>query len=105
MAGTEEQEIELLREALDKSEKRIGYKMVQSETSKITMTIVEEFIKRKKLICYGGTAINNILPKKAQFYDKKFELPDYDVFSPNAIDDAKELTDIFYKKGFLFHLE
>jgi hypothetical protein len=100
MAATEEKEIELLREALDKSEKRIGYKMVQSETSKMTMTIVEEFIKRKKLICYGGTAINNILPKKAQFYDKKFELPDYDVFSPNAINDAKELTDIFYKKGF-----
>lgn len=96
----EEQEIELLREAVTKSEKRIGYKIVQSDLNKNTMTIVEEFIKRKKLVCYGGTAINNILPKKAQFYNKNFELPDYDVFSPNAIEDAKELTNLFFEKGF-----
>jgi hypothetical protein len=32
--------------------------------------IVEDFIIRKKLICYGGTAINNILPERDQFYNK-----------------------------------
>jgi hypothetical protein len=96
----EEKEIEMLREAVEKSEKRIGYKIVQSELNKNTMAIVEEFIKRQKLVCYGGTAVNNILPKKAQFYNKNFELPDYDVFSPNAIADAKALTDIFFAQGF-----
>ena len=31
--------------------------------------IVEQFIIDKKLICYGGTALNNILPKDTQFYN------------------------------------
>ena len=64
------------------------------------ISIVEEFLIKKKLICYGGTAINNVLPEKDQFYDLKREIPDYDFFSPNSLDDAKELADIFYKKGF-----
>lgn len=42
--------------------------------------IVETFIKNKKLICYGGIAINNILPKKEQFYDINLDYPDYDFF-------------------------
>jgi hypothetical protein len=58
------------------------------------LTIVENFIIRKKLICYGGTAINNILPKYAQFYKRDIEIPDYDFFSENALEDAKELADI-----------
>jgi hypothetical protein len=45
--------------------------------------IVEDFIIRKKLICYGGTAINNILPERDQFYNKEGD-PDYDFFSSNA---------------------
>ena len=96
----EEKEVDLLQKAIDKSEKKIGYEMVQSETNKDIFNIIEEFIKRKKLICYGGTAINNILPKKAQFYNKNFEVPDYDVFSKNALDDAKELVDLFFNKGY-----
>ena len=96
----EEKENDLLQKAIDKSEKKMGYEMVQSETNKAIFNIIEGFIKQKKLICYGGTAINNILPKKAQFYNKNFEVPDYDVFSKNALKDAKELVDLFFKKGY-----
>jgi hypothetical protein len=96
----EEKENDLLQKAIDKSEKKMGYEMVQSETNKAIFNIIEDFIKQKKLICYGGTAINNILPKKAQFYNKNFEVPDYDVFSKNALKDAKELVDLFFKKGY-----
>jgi hypothetical protein len=62
---------------------------------------VENFIRNKKLICYGGTAINNILPKQDQFYNKDIEIPDYDFYSSNALNDAKELTDIYVKEGFI----
>jgi hypothetical protein len=51
-------------------------------------------------VCYGGTAINNILPEMAQFYDKKTEIPDYDFYSPNALEHAKDLADEFYENGF-----
>jgi hypothetical protein len=49
---------------------------------------------------YGGLAINNILPKEDQFYDKDVEIPDYDFFTTNALEDAKELSDIYFKEGF-----
>ena len=44
--------------------------------------------------------MNNILPDEDQFYDKDTDIADYDFFSANAMSDAKELADIFYKKGF-----
>ena len=44
-------------------------------------------------------AINNILPKKAQFY-KTNEFPDYDFFSNDALSDAKKLADIYFKQGY-----
>jgi hypothetical protein len=52
-------------------------------------------------VCYGGTAINNILPKNSQFYDKSIEIPDYDFYSSNALDDSKELADIYHSSGYL----
>lgn len=73
---------------------------VLTENVKKMVAIVEEFIINKGLICYGGTAINNILPKHAQFYDKTTEIPDYDFFSPNALEDAKELAEIYNKASF-----
>ncbi len=96
----EELELSILRSAVDKIEKHKGRTAINDPEIKKMIKIVEEFIIDKKRICYGGTAINNILPKKDQFYDKTIELPDYDFFSPDPLNDAKELSDIFAKKGF-----
>lgn len=90
----------ILRTAVDKAQKKIGKRIINSPSIKKIISIVEDFIKKKKLICYGGTAINNILPQEDQFYDKEAEIPDYDFFSYNALKDAKELADIYYKNGF-----
>lgn len=73
---------------------------VLTDDVKRMIKIVEEFIIEKKLILYGGTAINDILPKSEQFYNKEGEIPDYDAFSDNALNDAKELSDIYHKAGF-----
>jgi hypothetical protein len=97
----DECELAILRVAIDKAEKQIGKDVVNSpETIKI-VNIVETFLRRKKLVAYGGTAINSILPKEDQFYNMEYELPDYDFFTPNALDDAKELCDIYVKEGFV----
>ena len=93
-------ELEILRNAVDVAEKRLAIDKVRSPNVKEIINIVEIFLKNKKLICYGGTAINNILPKKDQFYNYGEEIPDYDFFSPNALEDAKELADIYYNEGF-----
>jgi hypothetical protein len=94
-------ELTILRMAVDKAEEKMGKRVVNSDDVQRIIDIVEEFIKRKKLICYGGTAINNILPEEDKFYNKDVEVPDYDFFSENALHDAKELADIYYKKGFI----
>lgn len=96
----QEKELEILRAAVDKAEKRSGQKMVSSPDIQKMIFIVENFLRKKKLICYGGTAINNILPDDDKFYDRESELPDYDFFSMNAMEDAKELADIYAKEGF-----
>jgi hypothetical protein len=94
-------ELAILRLAVDKAEEKLGQRIVNSNEVQRIIDIVEEFIKSKNLICYGGTAINNILPEDDQFYNKDIEVPDYDFFSSNALNDAKELADIYYKKGFI----
>jgi hypothetical protein len=64
------------------------------------ITTVEDFLKKKNLICYGGIAIDALLPEQDKIYNKDIELSDYDFFSSNALDDAIELADIYSKKGY-----
>lgn len=94
-------ELAILRMAVDQAEEKMGRRVANSDDVQKIIDIVEEFIKRKKLVCYGGTAINNILPEEDRFYNKEIEIPDYDFFSQNALEDAKELSNIYYKKGFI----
>ncbi len=96
----EECELAVLRSAVDKIDKKTGIKKINDPDIKIIIRIVEDFLKLSKRVCYGGTAINNILPLQDQFYDKSTELPDYDFFSPEPLKDAKKLADIYYSKGF-----
>ena len=94
-------ELAILRLAVDNAGEKIGRRVVNSEDVQKIIDIVEVFIKSKQLICYGGTAINNILPEEDRFYNKEVEIPDYDFFSQNALTDAKELANIYYEKGFV----
>ena len=96
----EDCELQIIRLSVDKSEKRLGAKVAQSSEIKQIINLLEDFLQQKRLICYGGTAINNILPKTEQFYDQNIEVPDYDFFSYRPIEDAKELSNIYYKNGF-----
>jgi hypothetical protein len=96
----QECELAILRGVIDEHNIIQGKTMAMNENTKKMIQIVEEFLFRKKLVCYGGTAINNILPKSEQFYNPDIEIPDYDFFSPTALDDTKELADIFYNEGF-----
>lgn len=96
----EDKELNILRHAVDIAEKKSGKEVLNSPDVKKIIAIVENFLRSKKLICYGGTAINNILPVQDQFYDKSLEIPDYDFFSMNALHDAKELADIYFSEGY-----
>lgn len=63
--------------------------------------IVKQFIQDKGLILYGGAAINAQLPREAKIYNQN-DIPDYDFWSTQSWDDAVELANIFYQRGYKF---
>ena len=93
-------ELAILRMQVDKAQEKMSRRIVNSPEIKEMFHIVEQFIKKKNLVCYGGISINALLPSEAKIYDEDIDLPDYDMFSPNAIEDAKELADLFYQNGY-----
>lgn len=80
--------------------KKIQKKQKKQIIQNDIIDLLEEFIKHNGLVCYGGIAINAILPKAKQFYNKQLDIPDYDFFSPNALNHAKELALIYAKAGY-----
>ena len=96
----EECELEILRKAVDNAETSAATKLISNPDIQKIIKEVENFIRKRKLVCYGGTAINNLLPVDDQFYNLDIELPDYDVYSSNAMKDAIDLANIYYKMGF-----
>ena len=62
---------------------------------------IENFLRLKKRVCYGGTAINAILPQNMKFYDDNKDLPDYDFFTPNPEEDLALLSKQLRLAGFI----
>ena len=96
----EEKELQILRKAIDDATSISGRKLAQSDTIKKIIEILENFLRTHKTLCYGGTAVNNILPEQYRFYNKNIEIPDYDFFSPHAMEYARDLADIYYNAGY-----
>jgi hypothetical protein len=81
--------VEKKEEELEKKEYD-DYKYVFDETIKI--------IKNMRILLYGGTAINEILPDNLKIYGK-YTLPDIDIFTTNALKKANYIADkLKYKK-------
>lgn len=95
-----DKELEIVMENVDKLSEKTKRQEVNSPLIQKMISIVEDFLRENNLICYGGTAINNVLPMEDRFYDYSREIPDYDFFSKNALRDAKRLSDIFLENGF-----
>ena len=93
----EECEEVVLQKAVDAIEKKQGKELMGEKDTKLMLKIAEDFLRKHKCIMYGGTAVNNILPKAMQFYDYDYELPDYDAYNPDALKLVKELADIYLK--------
>ena len=66
---------------------------------KLALGEVEEFLRKHPVLCYGGTAINNLLPKEDRFYNPETDIPDYDFFSKTPQEHAMMLANRLYEKG------
>jgi hypothetical protein len=97
-----------LKEAIKVAQERQDYDSAHNDQLLRALKVVEAFIKRKKRVCYGGTAMNAILPEKLKFYNAEHDLPDYDFYTPDPAKDVDELVadlkaagfdDVYHKVG------
>lgn len=89
-----------LEAAIEEASKRIKYDSAHDEEILRSMSIVADFIKKKKRVCYGGTAMNSILPQAKKFYNPELDLPDYDFYTPDVDGDVDELVALLNSEGF-----
>lgn len=89
-----------LTAAIDKATERIQYDSAHNPELIRALKVVEHFLKAKKRVCYGGTAMNAILPPAKQFYNTELDLPDYDFFTPEMDEDIDDLVALLRKHGF-----
>jgi hypothetical protein len=82
------------KEDTDKNDKKLA-------RFKKLFGILQNFFKTRKIILYGGLAMNYHLPKNKRFY-KDDEFPDFDCFSLNPKKDAIDLSNIFKKLGYKY---
>ena len=56
-------------------------KAASNPVTQKSLSVVHAFLKDHPVMCYGGTAINNLLPPEDRFYDPETTVPDYDFYS------------------------
>lgn len=91
--------MELIEKVATIAQDAIDKEQANNPQIKKIMSIVKEFIQEHRVMCYGGTAINNLLPKDEQFYDPEKDIPDYDFFSETPQEHAMILSDRLVKAG------
>jgi hypothetical protein len=96
MKGIDDQikKIEMFAKDIEKKTEHIQY-----EKYKYIYDQAINYIKTKRVLLYGGSAINDILPKNDKIYDEKV-LPDIDIFSTNGKNLSKEIVKHFIAKGY-----
>lgn len=89
-----------LKKVVEEAQKRIDYTVAHNDDVKKAIEVVERFLRKRKRVCYGGQAINSLLPQEHKFYNSEFTVPDYDFFSPTVSSDVDELIDMLQGEGF-----
>ena len=90
-----------IEEAAKSAQELIDKRAVENPITVRTLDIVYDFMKKHRVLGYGGTALNNLLPKSKQFYDPKVDVPDYDFYSETPQEHAKMIADLLAKAGVL----
>jgi hypothetical protein len=93
-------QINIIKQASEVAQSKIDYASAHDDNIIHAIDVVEEFLRKKHRLCYGGQAINAHLPAKYKFYDPEFSIPDYDFFTPNHESDIATLVKDLKKAGF-----
>lgn len=93
-------QIDIIKQASELAQSKIDYASAHDDNIIRAIDVVEDFLRKKHRLCYGGQAINAHLPAKYKFYDPEFSIPDYDFFTPNHESDIATLVKDLKKAGF-----
>lgn len=85
--------MEEIEEAANIAQEIIEKSTAGNSDIKKMMGIVYKFMQTHRVLGYGGTALNNLLPKSKQFYDFSKEVPDYDFYSETPQEHSKTIAD------------
>jgi len=95
-----QKQFENLDKVVEEAQKRVDYTVAHDSDVLKAIQTVERFLRKRHRVCYGGQAINALLPKQRQFYDQNYTVPDYDFFSPTVDSDSDDLISALEKEGF-----
>jgi hypothetical protein len=95
-----QQQLDIIKKASETAQGKIDYVSAHDDNVIRAIEIVEDFLRKKHRLCYGGQAINAHLPSRYKFYDPQTSVPDYDFFTPQQQDDILTLVKDLRKAGF-----
>lgn len=96
-----QKQLELIKHVSEIAQKRIDYDSAHDDHIVHAVEVVENFLRKKHRLCYGGQAINAHLPAKYKFYDPDYAIPDYDFFTPTPDTDIAAIINDLRKAGFI----
>jgi len=95
-----QKQLAIIKNASEQAQAKIDYYSAHDDHIMHAIEIVEEFLRKRHRICYGGQAINAHLPQKYKFYDPEYSIPDYDFFTPSQTADIELIVNDLKKAGF-----
>jgi hypothetical protein len=74
------------------------------DESRRVYKLIEDYIKEHKRKLYGGWALNKLFAEKDPKYAiyGEYDAPDIDCYTPEPLQDIKNVCDILYKAGFKY---
>jgi hypothetical protein len=95
-----QRQLDIIKQASEIAQAKIDYFSAHDDNVIKAIDVVEDFLRKKHRLCYGGQAINAHLPAKYKFYDPESSIPDYDFFTPNQSSDIITLVNDLKRAGF-----
>ena len=95
------EQVEHIKHAALEAQKKIDHESAHDPQIIKSIEVVENFLRKRHRLCYGGQAINAHLPKAYQFYDPEYSVPDYDFFTPSQKSDLLLLVKDLRAAGFV----
>lgn len=95
-----QKQLDIITQASEEAQHKVDYASAHDDNVIRAIEVVEDFLRKKHRLCYGGQAINAHLPQKYKFYDPETSIPDYDFFTPQQEQDLVALVKDLRKAGF-----